>query len=138
MIFNRKLTNKIDFDGLISKIQNNHGKPNFRDNYTFKLKKDEKITVSIEISFHKQKPVRETLLSCRGLFIPQNIENNDKIIKIDEGILFLTNKRLIFIGRILTEKIDFKKLKSIESNENGIIIQRNNRNYKEYYRVITK
>jgi len=51
----------------------------------------------------------------------------DQMTRIDGGSLIITNKRLIFVGRIKSMDIDLRKVLTIEPYSNAIMITASNR-----------
>lgn len=59
--------------------------------------------------------------------------SHDEIKSIDKGTLTITNKRLIFTGSMKTLNYNLSKILSITDFEDGIAIQRDNKQKKEYF-----
>lgn len=59
--------------------------------------------------------------------------SHDEIKAIDNGILTITNKRLIFTGSMKTLNYNLSKILSITEFEDGISIQRDNKQKTEYF-----
>ncbi len=60
-------------------------------------------------------------------------ESHEELRTIDQGILTLTNKRLVFTGTKRTTNIDLRKVISIEPYKDGIASQRENKQKTEYF-----
>ncbi|MGB9979238.1 zinc-ribbon domain-containing protein [Methanobacterium sp.] len=60
-------------------------------------------------------------------------ESHEELRTIDQGILTLTNKRLVFTGTKRTNNIDLRKIISIEPYNDGIASQRENKQKTEYF-----
>ncbi len=60
-------------------------------------------------------------------------ESHEELKTIDQGMLTLTNKRLVFTGTKRTTNIDLRKLISIEPYKDGIASQRENKQKTEYF-----
>lgn len=60
-------------------------------------------------------------------------ESHEELRTIDQGILTLTNKRLVFTGTKRTNNIDLRKIISIEPYKDGIASQRENKQKIEYF-----
>jgi hypothetical protein len=96
------------------------------------LKKNENISIIMnDISLHELKAVNETL-GVSFFLIKAKSKLNDKIQKMDQGSLILTNKRLIFLGSKGTRNIDFRTILAIKSAKEGIEIQSENQQTKYF------
>lgn len=60
-------------------------------------------------------------------------ESHEELRTIDQGMLTLTNKRLVFTGAKRTTNIDLRKIISIEPYKDGIASQRENKQKTEYF-----
>ena len=60
-------------------------------------------------------------------------ESHEELRKIDQGILTLTNKRLVFTGTKRTVNIDIRKIISIEPYSDAIAIRRSGKQKTEYF-----
>lgn len=59
--------------------------------------------------------------------------SHEEIQKVDEGILTITNKRLVFSGRMKTLNYNLNKIISVTPYLNGIGVQRDNKQKMEYF-----
>jgi DNA-directed RNA polymerase subunit M/transcription elongation factor TFIIS len=60
-------------------------------------------------------------------------ESHEELRTIDQGMLTLTNKRLVFTGTKRTTNIDLRKIVAIEPYSDGIASQRENKQKTEYF-----
>lgn len=60
-------------------------------------------------------------------------ESHEELRNIDQGVLTLTNKRLIFTGKKRTTNINLGKILAIEPYKDGIGSQRENKQKTEYF-----
>ena len=60
-------------------------------------------------------------------------ESHEELMTIDQGILTLTNKRLVFTGTKRTNNIDLNKIISMEPYRDGIASRRENKQKTEYF-----
>jgi hypothetical protein len=59
----------------------------------------------------------------------------EEIIKVDEGILGITSKRLVFIGKQTDIEIPLEKILNVEVFQDAFTIHRKGRKYPEYFAV---
>ena len=60
-------------------------------------------------------------------------EFNEELRDIDQGVLTLTNKRIVFSGAKRAVNIDLRKIVSVEPYSNGIALRRSDRQKTQYF-----
>lgn len=73
-----------------------------------------------------------------GAFGARQRESPEELKVIDQGILTLTDKRLVFSGAKRTINIDLRKVVSVEPYKDGIAIRREGREKTQYLRGIDR
>lgn len=79
-----------------------------------------------------------SFMVAKGLYTASSIRqskrnSNINVKTLDNGTLVITNKRLVFLGSKKSVNINLNKIISIEAFENGISIQRENKQKIEYF-----
>ena len=136
----------IDINSWLTDARN--GSVNYADQYSpVILKKNERaILVLNGISFFEPRAVRNTRGSYGGAsfrvakgvtlrtgsFSAKSM-SHDELKKVDDGMLTLTNKRMIFTGNKRTTNIDLRKIIAIEPFKDGIASQRENKQKTEHF-----
>ena len=125
-----------------------NGKVTFSDtNSPVLLKKNERALLFwSDISLWEPRMVRQTkgsyggqtLRAAKGVSFKvgtfsSHSESHEELRTVDQGILTLTNKRLVFTGSKRTNNIDLNKIISIEPYKDGIASRRENKQKTEYF-----
>ncbi len=125
-----------------------NGKVTFADvNSPVILKKNERALLFLsDVALWEPRAVRQTRgayggptfrvakgVSFRVGSFQSHSESHEELRTIDQGMLTLTNKRLVFTGTKRTTNIDLRKIVSIEPYKDGIASQRENKQKTEYF-----
>jgi DNA-directed RNA polymerase subunit M/transcription elongation factor TFIIS len=129
-------------------IDASNGKVTFADtNSPVILKKDERALLFLsDVALWEPRAVRQTRgayggptfriakgVSFKVGSFSSRSESHEELRTIDQGMLTLTNKRLVFTGTKRTTNIDLRKIVSIEPYKDGIASQRENKQKTEYF-----
>jgi hypothetical protein len=129
-------------------IEASNGKITFTDTDSpIILKKNERaLLVLSNIALWEPRAVRQTRgayggptfriakgVSFRVGSFAARSESHEELRTIDQGMLTLTNKRLVFTGTKRTTNIDLRKIVAIEPYNDGIASQRENKQKTEYF-----
>lgn len=129
-------------------IDASNGKVTFTDvNSPVILKKNERALLFLsDVALWEPRAVRQTKgayggptfriakgVSFKVGSFQSHSESHEELRTIDQGILTLTNKRLVFTGTKRTTNIDLRKIISIEPYKDGIASQRENKQKTEYF-----
>ncbi|MCZ3365147.1 MULTISPECIES: zinc-ribbon domain-containing protein [Methanobacterium] len=129
-------------------VDASHGKVTFADtNSPVILKKNERAFLFwSDIALWEPRVVRQTrgsyggqtFRAAKGISFKvgnfsSHSESHEELRTVDQGMLTLTNKRLVFTGSKRTNNIDLRKIISIEPYRDGIASRRENKQKTEYF-----
>jgi hypothetical protein len=77
--------------------------------------------------------VRLGKVSFRLGSLAARTHSEEELTKMDEGVLEITTSRLVFVSKLRTVNIEFRKLLQVDADESGIRVVREGRGPTEYF-----